>query len=222
MNVTQSTIKDVLANQEFSDIMASVGLVLGQPADIDNLRYSKIVFLADSDVDGGHINTLLTNFFFTYWPELFEAGAIQIAKAPLFEVITSKDPIYVESETELESIKKKTDVKIKEIQRNKGLGEMSPEAFKYVLNREDYTKITVDNISDAKKMLHTCFGKDTQLRKDLLLDDDTYSSNKSNTSQAVSRQKKPAKKVAKKVTKKKAASKKVTKKKTAMKKASKK
>ncbi len=107
MNVTQATIKDVLANQEFSDIMSSIGLVIGQRADETDLRYNKIVFLADSDVDGGHINTLFTNFFFSFWPELFEMGAIQIAKAPLFEVITDKRPIYAESEGELESVKEK-------------------------------------------------------------------------------------------------------------------
>ena len=171
MNVTQASIKDVLNNQEFSDIMASIGLVIGEPVEFKKLRYSKIVFLADSDVDGGHINTLLTNFFFTYWPELFEQGSVQIAKAPLFEVITEKGPVYAESESELEQIKKKN-LKIKEIQRNKGLGEMSPEAFKYVLNREEYTKITTDHIEAAKHMLHVCFGKDTQLRKDLLIDDE--------------------------------------------------
>jgi len=84
MNVTQASIKEVLDNQEFMDIMASIGLTIGQKVDPTNLRYSKIVFLADSDVDGGHINTLLTNFFFTFWPEMFEKGMVQIAKAPLF------------------------------------------------------------------------------------------------------------------------------------------
>ena len=101
MNVSQASIKDVLNNQEFSDIMSSVGLVIGQRADETKLRYSKIVFLADSDVDGGHINTLLTNFFFTFWPEMFDMGAIQIAKAPLFEVITDKGTVYAETPGEL-------------------------------------------------------------------------------------------------------------------------
>ena len=219
MNVTQATIKDVLNNQEFSDIMASVGLVIGQPAIVDDLRYSKIVFLADSDVDGGHINTLLTNFFFTYWPELFEAGSIQIAKAPLFEIITDKDPVYAESESELEQIKKSKTYKIREIQRNKGLGEMSPEAFKYVLNREDYTKITVEHMEAAKHMLHTCFGKDTQLRKDLLLDNEEDENVKHTTKKTP---RKAAKKVAKKVTKATATKKKVTKKKVTKKKVAKK
>ena len=169
MNVMQASINDVLNNQEFMDIMSSIGLTIGQPAEVDKLRYSKIVFLADSDVDGGHINTLLVNFFFTFWPEMFEQKAIQFAKAPLFEVITDKETMFVESEEQLERLKKSS-VKIKEIQRNKGLGEMSPEAFKHTLNREEFTIINVDNMNSAKNMLDVCFGKDTNLRKELLLD----------------------------------------------------
>jgi len=172
MNVSQASIKEVLENQEFADIMSSVGLVIGQKADPKELRYSKIVFLADSDVDGGHINTLLTNFFFTFWPEMFEMGMIQIAKAPLFEVVTDKGTIYCESTDELERLKNKKEVKIKEIMRNKGLGEMSQEAFKYVLAPKDFTKISVKNMPASKSMLETCFGKESQLRKDLLIDSD--------------------------------------------------
>lgn len=171
MNVMQATIKDVLNNNEFSDIMASIGLTVGVPANPTQLRYSKIVFLADSDVDGGHINTLLTNFFFQYWPELFEYGAIEIAKAPLFEVITDQGTLYAETPEELENLKQGS-VKIKEIQRNKGLGEMSPEAWKYVMNKSNYTTLTVEDMESAKSMLHVCFGKDTSLRKDLLIDHD--------------------------------------------------
>lgn len=169
MNVMQASINDVLNNQEFMDIMSSIGLTIGQKAVVDDLRYSKIVFLADSDVDGGHINTLLVNFFFTFWPEMFEQRAIQFAKAPLFEVITDKETLFVESEEQLEKLKKSS-VKIKEIQRNKGLGEMSPEAFKHTLNREEFTIIQVEDMSSAKNTLDICFGKDTNLRKELLLD----------------------------------------------------
>jgi DNA gyrase subunit B len=170
MNVSQASIKEVLENQEFADIMSSIGLAIGQTAESQDLRYTKIVFLADSDVDGGHINTLLTNFFFTFWPEMFEKGMIQIAKAPLFEVITDKGTVYCESEKELEQLKNKKEVKIKEIMRNKGLGEMSQEAFKHVLNRREFTKISVKNMPASKNMLETCFGKESQLRKDLLID----------------------------------------------------
>jgi DNA gyrase subunit B len=234
MNVAQASIKDILNNQEFSDIMASIGLQIGLPAELKNLRYSQIVFLADSDVDGGHINTLLTNFFFQFWPELYEQGMIQIAKAPLFEVITDKGTHYIETPKQLEEFKN-SGKKIKEIQRNKGLGEMSPEAFKHVLNRESFTKISVEDMGAAKYMLEVCFGKDTSLRKDLLMDEDseapkpkapakkaatssvkkktTASKKKTTASKKKAKKKVTKKKVAKKVTKKKVA-KKVTKKKT--------
>lgn len=170
MNVSQASIKEVIENQEFADIMSSVGLAIGQKADPKELRFSKIVFLADSDVDGGHINTLLTNFFFTFWPEMFDMGMIQIAKAPLFEVITDKGTVYCESNDELEKLKNRKDIKIREIMRNKGLGEMSQEAFKHVLSRRDFTKIAVKDLKASKAMLETCFGKESQLRKDLLID----------------------------------------------------
>ncbi|HLW57818.1 MAG TPA: toprim domain-containing protein [Bacteriovoracaceae bacterium] len=173
MNVTQASIKEVIENQEFADIMSSVGLAIGQKADPKSLRFSKIVFLADSDVDGGHINTLLTNFFFTFWPEMFDMGMIQIAKAPLFEVVTDKGTIYCESPDELEKLKNRKDIKIREIMRNKGLGEMSQEAFKHVLSRKEYTKIAVNDLKASKAMLETCFGRESQLRKDLLIDSDT-------------------------------------------------
>lgn len=172
MNVSQASLKEVIENQEFNDIMASIGLVIGKKVDELDLRYSKVIFLADSDVDGGHINTLLTNFFFTFWPEMFGKGMICIAKAPLFEVITDKGTKYCETPAELEELKEKKEIKIKEIQRNKGLGEMSQDAFKHVLNRKEFTKINIEDIDSAKYMLETCFGKETQLRKDLLIDSD--------------------------------------------------
>lgn len=193
MNVMQASINDVINNQEFMDIMASIGLTIGQKADAQNLRYSKIVFLADSDVDGGHINTLLVNFFFTFWPELYEQGAIQFAKAPLFEVITDKETLFVESDEQLEKLKK-SGTKIKEIQRNKGLGEMSPEAFKYTLSRDEFTKISVDDMDSAKQTLDICFGKDTNLRKELLLDAESTG--------AIAAEEAPAKKAAAKGTQK--------------------
>lgn len=192
MNVSQASIKEVLENTEFADIMSSIGLAIGQKAEAQDLRFSKIVFLADSDVDGGHINTLLTNFFFTFWPEMFEMGMIQIAKAPLFEVVTDKGTIYCESPDELEKLKSRKDIKIKEIMRNKGLGEMSQEAFKHVLGRKEFTKISVKDMKASKSMLETCFGKESQLRKDLLIDSDEIDVDLTNIIAGAKAQKKKA------------------------------
>jgi DNA gyrase/topoisomerase IV subunit B len=170
MNVSQASMKDVLANKEFSDIMTAIGLSFSQKADKNNLRFSNIVFLADSDVDGGHINTLLTNFFYTYWPELFDQGMIQVTKAPLFEIITSSGKkLYAETEEELEHIKEDKRITIKDIMRNKGLGEMSEDAWKHLMSKKSFTKIKAPSVKEAKEMLEVCFGKDSQARKDLLL-----------------------------------------------------
>ena len=216
MNVAQASIKDILNNQEFSDIMASIGLVIGQPIEESSLRYSKVVFLADSDVDGGHINTLLTNFFYTFWPEMFEEEMICLAKAPLFEVVTKDETFYIESDRELEAFKSKNSTKIKEIHRNKGLGEMSPQAWKYIMGRETYTKIVPDDINNAKEMLNICFGKDTSLRKELLLDEKSSVVDKARAPKKTASKKasKISEKVAKKSSKKavKKATKKITKK----------
>jgi DNA gyrase subunit B len=220
MNVAQAAIKDILNNQEFSDIMASIGLIIGVPAEVEKLRYSKVVFLADSDVDGGHINTLLTNFFYQFWPELFEQEAICIAKAPLFEVITDKGTKYMETPMELEEFRDTTKLKIKEIQRNKGLGEMSPEAWKHVLSRDSFTVISAEDVAKAKEMLNVCFGKDTSLRKELLMDEDSSGESVSvSTTKAKKKAKPPAKKKApaKKKTAKKKVAKKTAKKKVAKK-----
>jgi topoisomerase IA-like protein len=132
----------------------------------------------------------------------------------------------------LSKLKRGLSVKIKEIQRNKGLGEMSPDAWKYVLSREEYTKITIDDADAAKEMLNVCFGKDTQLRKDLLLDEDEAAPEEllvaegevpRVTPRSALKKKKAKKKVAKKkVAKKKVAKKKVAKKKVAKKKVAKK
>jgi DNA gyrase/topoisomerase IV subunit B len=201
MNVSQASIKDILNNQEFSDIMASIGLTIGEAVDWKKIRFSKIIFLADSDVDGGHINTLLTNFFFTFWPDLFAKRAIQLAKAPLFEVVTDKGIEFVETEDQLEKIRKNKSTKIKEIMRNKGLGEMSPEAWKYVMARDSYTVLEVDDGKVARQMLEVCFGKDSAPRKELLID-------KGSSDISVQRGGGAAKKKKKKVTKKKKTTKK--------------
>ena len=208
MNVSQASLNDILNNNEFSDIMGSVGLVLGQPVEPEKLRFSKIVFLADSDVDGGHINTLLTNFFYRFWPELFEEERIQVTKAPLFEVITSSGKkIFAESDTELENIKNDKRINIKQIQRNKGLGEMSDEAWKYILSKEKYTIITSSTEEDSStEILDVCFGKDSQARKDLLLAEHK----KSDASKKITKKKTTKKKTTRR---KKVAKKKVTKRK---------
>lgn len=190
MNVSQANIKDVLNNDEFSDIMQSVGLVIGKELEEMDLRYSKIVFLADSDVDGGHINTLLANFFYEYFPAMFKEKMIYVAKAPLFEIITSNNKkIFAESTSALEKVRNDKRVKIKKIHRNKGLGEMSKEAFEYVLKEAKWTCLTMPDISRVENILEVCFGRDTQGRKDLLLAENSAPMSKSSRKKTTTKKK---------------------------------
>ncbi len=94
----------------------------------------------------------------------------------------------MESDEQLDDLKNDKKIKIKEIYRNKGLGEMSPEAWKYVMSRDEYTVIKIDDAKEAKQTLEVCFGKDTNLRKDLLIDKD------SNTTAIPKTKKSPARK----------------------------
>jgi len=201
MNVTQASIGDIIKNQEFADIMHSIGLTIGETPNPEKLRYSKIVFLADSDVDGGHINTLLINFFYSFWKELFEEGRIFIAKAPLYEVITTQGKaIYAESIEDLERVKADKRLKIKEIHRNKGLGEMSKDAYKYVIRDAVWSKISIENKSESDDILDVCFAKSAERRKELMMAD---GHNVKGYSAKKKTKRKTKKKVAKKVTKKK-------------------
>lgn len=169
LNVLQASVKDVLNNQELMDIAGAVGLTIGQPPIKELLRYSSIVFLSDSDVDGGHINTLLVNFFYRFWKELFDMKVIKVTKAPLFEVISTTGSVYfAENESDLTNLKNNKKLKIKIIQRNKGLGEMSKEAWDYVVDKNDYTVIKITDKKGSEEIIETCFGKDTLKRKELL------------------------------------------------------
>ena len=85
-------------------------------------------------------------------------------------MVTGSGTIYLENPEQLEQLKKKKTVNILAIHRNKGLGEMSPQAWKYVMEKENYTEINVPLPQEAKKILEVCFGKDTDKRKNLLLD----------------------------------------------------
>ena len=140
-----------------------------------------------------------------------------MAKAPLFEIITSDGTKFVESDLELDEFKKKNIKIIREIHRNKGLGEMSQEAWKHVLSNKDFTRIDISDLEAAKGMLAVCFAKDSAPRKNLLLDEEDR--DKVNLIDRKAAKKKAAKK---KAVKKKAAKKKAVKKKTVKKKAVKK
>ena len=125
LNVEKVRPEKVMNNDKLEPVIATLGAGFGKDFNIDKLRYHKIIIMADADVDGSHIRTLLLTFFFRYMPELIEKGHIYLAMPPLFGIkVGKKPPIYVYSDEERDRVLDSLgDVKA-DVQRYKGLGEM--------------------------------------------------------------------------------------------------
>lgn len=126
LNVEKARVDKVIGNEKLTPVITALGTGIGDDFDITKLRYHKVVIMADADVDGQHICTLLLTFFFRYMRPLIENGHIYIAQPPLFKVSKGKKQMYAYSDEE-------RDRQIAElggscdVQRYKGLGEMDPE-----------------------------------------------------------------------------------------------
>ena len=104
LNVEKARLDRILNNEEIRSIITALGTGIGDEFDIEKLRYHKIILMADADVDGAHIRTLLLTFFYRYMQQLIEAGKIYIAQPPLFRVVSGKKDFYAFDDRELEEI----------------------------------------------------------------------------------------------------------------------
>ena len=152
LNVEKSRADKVYGNDKFLPVIKALGTGIGEEFDITKLNYGKIVIMADADVDGAHIRTLLLTFFFRYMRPLIDNGNIYIAQPPLYKVWTGKNKNLVERYAFSDD---ERDVLIAEmgqgakVQRYKGLGEMDPEELKETtMDPERRTMLRVD-LSDA-------------------------------------------------------------------------
>jgi DNA gyrase subunit B len=175
LNVEKTRIDKVLTNDKLFPIISSLGTGVGTQFDISKLRYGKIIIMADADVDGSHIRTLLLTFFFRYMRELLERGHVFIAMPPLYKIEWGKNVFYAYDEKERDDIltkngKTEADVGI---QRYKGLGEMNPEQlWETTMNPEKRSIIHVklEDGVEAEEIFTTLMGENVEPRRKFIED----------------------------------------------------
>ena len=149
LNVEKARIDRVYGNDKLMPVITALGTGIGDEFDIEKLRYDKVIIMADADVDGSHIRTLLLTFFFRYMRPLVEAGHVYIAQPPLYRITKGKEHKYAYSDSERDQILAGIEGK-SEIQRYKGLGEMdSDQLWETTMNPDSRLMLRVE-LSDAE------------------------------------------------------------------------
>jgi DNA gyrase subunit B len=170
LNVEKTRIDKVLSNDKLIPVISSLGTNVGTNFEVDKLRYHKVIIMADADVDGSHIRTLLLTFFFRYMQELIEKGHVYIAMPPLYKIVIGKETFYSYNDEERDKIIKKhaKDSKQTNIQRYKGLGEMNPEQLWETTmdpDRRSIIQITLEDAVEADEIFTTLMGDAVEPRR---------------------------------------------------------
>ena len=183
LNVEKSRIDKVYSNEKLLPVIQALGAGIGEDFNIENLKYGKIIIMADADVDGAHIRTLLLTFFFRYMRQLIEDGHIYIAQPPLYKVYKGKNKDVVERFVFDEAAR---DAAIEElgkgakVQRYKGLGEMDPSELKETtMDPEKRTLLRVDmeDAIEADRIFTILMGEKVEPRRDFIEANAKYVSN---------------------------------------------
>ena len=166
LNTFGMTKKIVYENEEFNLLQAALDI----EESMENLRYNNIVIATDADVDGMHIRLLLITFFLQFFPELIKEGHLYILQTPLFRVRDKKQTFYCYSEEERKAAIKKIIGK-PEITRFKGLGEISPDEFKFFIGEDiRLDPLMLDKSTTTEDLLQFYMGKNTQDRQKFIID----------------------------------------------------
>jgi len=150
LNVEKARIDKVFSNEKLQPVVMALGAGIGDDFDESKLRYHKVIIMADADVDGSHIRTLLLTFFFRYLRPLVENGYVYIACPPLYKVYKGEEAYYAYEDSEIEAIKEQTGWSNPSIQRYKGLGEMSSEQLWDTTMNPSTRKLKRVTLADAQ------------------------------------------------------------------------
>jgi DNA gyrase subunit B len=177
LNVEKARIDKILQNQEIQALISAFGTGVHEDFDIEKLRYHKIILMADADVDGQHINTLLLTFLFRFMRPLVEAGHVYLSRPPLYKIKWGRDDWeYAYSDRErdaLVELGKQSGKRIREdsIQRFKGLGEMNAEELRVTTMDVDHRvlgQVTLDDAAQADDLFSVLMGEDVEARRSFI------------------------------------------------------
>ena len=171
LNVEKARVDKMLANAEIRNMITALGTGIGEEFDASKLRYGRIILMADADVDGAHIRTLLLTFFYRYMPQLVEDGCLYIALPPLYGIRKGKAMYYAYSDEELEQVLAEIGRKGATIQRYKGLGEMNAEQlWETTMNPETRTikQVTLGDAAAADEIFTVLMGEKVEPRREFI------------------------------------------------------
>ena len=174
LNVEKARIDKVYGNEKLMPVVTALGTSIGEDFDLSKLRYGKVIIMADADVDGSHIRTLLLTFFFRFMRPLIEDGHIYLAQPPLFKVARGKQVRYAFSDAErdqyISELSGENNLKVN-VQRYKGLGEMDPEQlWETTMDPERRTmiKVTMEDAVKADEIFTILMGDKVAPRKEFI------------------------------------------------------
>jgi len=181
LNVEKARLHKILENNEIQALITAIGTGIGDEFDIDKARYHRIVLMADADVDGAHIRTLLLTYFFRYMRELIDAGYVYLAQPPLYLVRDGKQERYFYTERQWDDYRSGNGNGNKlDPQRFKGLGEMdASQLWETTMNPERRTllQVTLEDGATADHLFTVLMGEDVPPRKEFIESNAQYVQN---------------------------------------------
>ena len=167
LNAEKTRLDKILGNEEIRTIISALGAGFDTDFNLADLKYDKVIILADADQDGGHIRSILLTFFYRYMKELITDGHVYIGMPPLYKVQRGNNVQYAYDDKELEKLTE-TAGKGYTLQRYKGLGEMNPEQLWETTmdpEKRSLVQVTISDIPEAERIITTLMGDDITARK---------------------------------------------------------
>ena len=172
LNVEKARLDKVYGNEKLMPVVTALGTGIGEDFDLTKLRYGKIIIMADADVDGSHIRTLLLTFFFRFMRPLVEQGHVYLAQPPLFRITKGKRHYYAFSDPQRDQIMEELGSNY-EIQRYKGLGEMdSDQLWETTMDPANRTmrRVEVEDAAQADEIFTILMGDKVEPRRDFIIE----------------------------------------------------